>query len=369
MTYCCAFKYLDSIFLYSDSALSIEAEVNNLPATTSFGEKTVTGKNESIYESMLKIFEISSQCFVAIAGCVDRAIEFVRILKQAHKNKQDFEKTIVDLNNTLFGAENPKDRVELIIANYDKAGAKLYKWNSANRNLIVQHEYCGIGSLPDDYAKPIIRLQSFLTESNNIYKDALLVGMAAGLQSVSIKENFLTKHNVGGAITGVEINQTGSNWLDDTAYILTGDDGVPSGYVLLLNRPNGFSTKSSFDMEPRYFTNTATPMDHNAWLKKWKTSIDHVFSLTVAKNWVFMNTSRNLIVIVQSKHATSKTSVSQVVMRKGSKQIKLHDAVVAITSNPRGNGIFIFPDSTAKRRIEAVATREMVFQLLQGQSK
>lgn len=364
MTYCFGFKYKNDVFLYADSALTESQFQPDAPTLTTFGEETVRGASESVYEAALKIHKISEKCFVAISGNdFFRAHDMVDTLRDSHRENQDFSETIKFLNNSLGLIEEETGReVAFLIASCFNGTTSLYKWLSFQRKLELIHDCCSIGSLPNDNQKPIIGLYNFCTKSGTIAESALLVGMAAGLQSISLKGKFLNNHNAGGTITGLKLSDSGVEWLGDTMYAISGNDGKIYEWVMVANRDNGFATRSSYTNKSNYFL-TINRKDVEAWMNKWHSATENVFNSSLALNWVLMNPLNNVIIVIQAEQPTSRTSVCYVEYEGSEQSIPILDAAGEILENA-SHAIFVFTDDTALNRLEAIRTTIRVHKLL-----
>lgn len=358
MTYCCGFMYRDCAFLFADSAITIKKSVPGAPQTTSFGEKIIENPNEFIFEGGVKIHKISERCSVALAANdVFRALELIDILRSLHNDNQEFLNTINLLNNNLGPLSEEKGReVGFLIATSIGDIQHLYKWESTDRKLVECKEFCDVGSLPRGKEKSIRELYEYFNKSKTISEKALLAGFAAGIQSVSIKEGFFGSHNAGGAVTGLKIDQTGMEWLGDTAYEIYDPIKGFDHFVMIANREGGFATFSSYTEKPMYFV-VAENFDEGArWQEKWRDSFDHAFKHSLATNRVFMNSSNNAIVVIQTNKPTSKTSVYTVNFKGESRAITNLNTVNEIMQKA-ARGIFVFDEETAKERLEIVCIK------------
>lgn len=307
-----------------------------------------------MYEEASKIHRISDKCILAVsANDFIRALDIIDTLKSVYREDRDFSEIIKSLNDNLDLTEERGREVGFLIALSEKSESKLCTWSSARRELIYATDYCAIGSLPIHAEKPIRGLNNFLTSTKPIREDDLLIGMTAGIQSISLNGSFLGSYDVGGAIVGIELNESGIRWIDDTLYAISGPDGLIKNSVMVVNRDERFATSSSYTNSSLYLSRI-DQKNTSLWMERWENSVEKVFDSLMTPNWVLINPLNNLIIIVRTELPSTKTSACHVKFQDGKSSIVVTDYVTEILRDGV-KGIFIFDDQTALERLPVIA--------------
>ena len=77
MTYCIGWKTDKSVFIVSDSLLSVEAKIEtNQKSMTALGEKNYNDEC-ILYDNALKIYNFDDKLILAASGFLDPILEFV----------------------------------------------------------------------------------------------------------------------------------------------------------------------------------------------------------------------------------------------------------------------------------------------------
>jgi hypothetical protein len=193
--------------LFADSAVTS----NTLAAQThvsSFGEVSVCAEGVVVEEGALKIVRIGTDCAIALAGSVRRAIDSIESLRGAYDPTTTIPNLLRQLGRSIDASVD--NGFTFLIARCGHFGAELWHWTSATpmlcNEVTVVHE---IGSLPTWHVHLTRYLASFLTQ-RNLDESRLSSVITAMLQSYGIHD-AMHQHGVGARSMASVFRQKGLN--------------------------------------------------------------------------------------------------------------------------------------------------------------
>lgn len=310
MTYCVAWKTSESAYLIADSAVTKVNELNNERLVTSFGEMQgkLSSNNKYVYEKAYKIYS-NDNVSIGLIGNADFGNSFIELLLL----QLDYCGKVEDaINRTLLNYQNLSEYpgIQIIIAFYDNE-PKLYTIdNKATPYVKYDNDFVIFGSQSEDletYTKSFYN--SFMESWKNDLRvgdkthEFFLIRMLALLQIYGM-HNYTLDDGIGGAYTGVLVNDSGAHPQPDICYVISGESVA-------------FNTKmlTSVHVDKDHFciinTDTASVLIPNMGiddeteserLKSSLISALDTFDSGKFKYYIFLNFSRHSAVIVNMEN-------------------------------------------------------------------
>lgn len=218
MTYCVGFKHRNSVYLFSDSAVT-RLESSATKSESSFGETFHPTHGRSVSEGALKIIRVSDDCLVAVAGDAKRAIDAALSLRIALGSGATTRDALRSLSHSIESRKN--EEFELLVARSGTLGPELWKWLSVQGSEAIEipsgivETIGNLTSWHDSFSKEFI---GALSRSNQPEERVLSIA-GAFLQALSSRDT-LFQSGVGGAFAGARVAPSGVSWMPDTTYVL-----------------------------------------------------------------------------------------------------------------------------------------------------
>ena len=229
MTYVLAWvdKVKGAAYVVADSVTTFEHESGKNPfhnrgfKTTTFLESHIYSQDVTVVESSLKITRINSKTVLAYAGNLVSLREIRDHLALLVRLKPNIP--VKDLLQQCLDQGDYQD-IQLVIAVMHDDFPKLVTYNSDGRRQIYDHESIAhLGSLVDkrlDIANQFLRMVARLVTSKiDIPKEYVLTYMMTFMQTFSL-HHVLIEANVGGIISGIELNKDDAHWPGDRSFLL-----------------------------------------------------------------------------------------------------------------------------------------------------
>lgn len=216
MTYALAWKSKNEVFLAADSALTTSAPTKPYSDKSSFGQKHIRDDLKNVEEKSTKLF-LKNKIGITFAGRYELAIRVTKSFYEKIEEGFNYKKA---LKNAIFlNSPFPEGaNLQLTVAYYD-GKPHLLSYNSLEGSKITtDKKIVHMGSIPE----PLKRLNEewmlhMIPQAVNDPKQ-LLVSQLAFLQSSNIF-NSLLDMGIGGAFSGLYIDQRGGSWQPDTIFI------------------------------------------------------------------------------------------------------------------------------------------------------
>lgn len=303
MTYCIGWKYRNSIFLVADTAVTKTAGFH--VSHSSFGELHQSIAGENVEESLLKITPVSPGLVITFSGDVGLAKSIIQFIKTLYASLSDINRVLLSISASL-GPFSGSRIVSLIIGNHINDCARLYSWESSNPDQVIEGPDCiWSGSLPPVFAKiaPLL-LQEFV--SGNIPIQRILPIITSILQSLGIHNNLI-KFHVGGIFAGIQLNEAGYRWQEDTTYILTDNTFSQPDFVKCFIRDNALVVRSSVGNITRVFFDYMNDQSVAIWIRKWRDAANQEIVRGNSCYYCVLNKQYPNVVVVRSKDCLPDT--------------------------------------------------------------
>ncbi|MBX0335547.1 hypothetical protein K3G39_20135 [Pontibacter sp. HSC-14F20] len=216
MTYIVGFIEKDSVFLFSDTAITVLDKVNNL-SFSSFGESSFIDNNKSVYQSELKLYNFKSNLIIGGAGNSKSIDDFIHNLTTYLDYGLSVEKSI----NCAINEINTND-FDLLIGYRDGFTPilKIKESYSLSLQLVSNITFIGIGSTHHkqfssdfkDLKKQTCNFKSWTVEQLSLVITSIL--QAYGIWNYTLHEG------VGGVFTGLYMHENGISWQPTIGYIV-----------------------------------------------------------------------------------------------------------------------------------------------------
>jgi|GEM_PF-3110907 hypothetical protein len=301
MTYASAWKTDKEVFLAADSAVTTTGEtVDSLDVdTSSFGREhfleVVEGRR--VEERVVKIFS-DNKLGVAFAGSYIHAHAIAKdIFAEIQSGKSPREA----LDVALFKNIIPQDRtVQLAMAYYDN-GPKIINFNSREGNVIHDdQDLVQMGNPPEEFQR---RAQNWIADIKNdghISNEHLTLILGI-LQSYDLLNNII-EIGIGGAFTGLYVNESGLNWQPDILFIEY--SGERDKHVGTCFRHDCLVISSPTIGQSRCFTSTFLPLDSSVLHGKVNKAIQKARKLKANAEYeyvVIMSHNNNSLTVIEMK--------------------------------------------------------------------
>lgn len=217
MTYALAWKTDTDVFLAADTALTTYLPTAKLHLkSSSFGYDHVQTDKKVVQESAVKLF-LKNAIGIAFAGRYELAVS---VAKSFYEKRDEGHSHLEALKNALFlNSPFPKDATLQLAVGYYENGPHLLTFDSLKGTDIRDDQrIVHMGNVPDPM-KEVAENWIFEIITNITNDPAQLLVSAIGfLQSSSIFDNLL-EIGIGGAFTGIYVNQNGGKWQPDVIFI------------------------------------------------------------------------------------------------------------------------------------------------------
>ena len=241
MTYCIAWKSLDSIYLISDSARTVvDKTYESEKSESSMGERSISKNDVHVEEWLHKQFRIGNELIISYAGDVDIAIEIISTTKKYYDNEDPLKSFELALDARRDFDGRPKEVVFLIgVKIHNEISLLVYNYkNSQIIEWVKENEIIQIGSLATtDYKE--LTAEMFHRHIKKLDNPNLqFYQFLSFLQHYGLHDDTL-KRGAGGLYTGIFLNKDGAHWGEDTSIIIY-ERNIKSSSVNILGRINHF---------------------------------------------------------------------------------------------------------------------------------
>ncbi|MDF3838547.1 hypothetical protein P3W85_37280 [Cupriavidus basilensis] len=339
MTFCFGLKYKDSVYLFSDSAVTGGPSLGDTPYLTSFGEASIVGPASQVQEGALKLVRLGDDCFAAIAGDAHRAFEGIASMRPLYSSTI----AIPTLLGFLAGSidTTSEEHFEYLFARSGPNGSELWHWSTTApaRPTAIQSN-AAIGSLTSWHAE-MAGWTANLLRAGSIDEHRMLTTMAAVMQSFGLRDHLLTQ-GVGGAFCGVHVGPTGIRWLPDTNYVVHDQKLSTTELVSVFSRDGAVAVSSSFTQDNRVFLNSIDHRNPESWTNQWLASLKSCFDECAAKVWVFLGYEAFTVHIIEAETAVTDMPCCRLtIIGAGRYDLAIHPLLSQVLSYPledRGDG-------------------------------
>lgn len=266
MTLCVGWVQGGAVYLIADSAVTSSAAPTTVQS--SFGEAHRQVRGDFVEEGLFKLAPIGNEAIAAFAGNWDQA-EKIRDFLTQHWNVLCGD--IGAMQAALLSAFHPSVKeyeVSFLLGWRTNDGAKLAQWEPATGFRYCDH--CIIGSAGDSLLQQLDHAVMEMRRSD-MPEERVLPAMSAFCQSLGVHGNLL-EQNIGGAMFGVRVDQSGIAWQPDTAYVLCRKEAGPGDTIRLCVRGDALVVQSPFSAW-KVLMNGAVS-DWRKWAVQWQTVID-----------------------------------------------------------------------------------------------
>lgn len=229
MTYVLAWLSKDTVYIVADSATTYEGgkppvyhpDTGELRPESTFLERLIYSEANTVVETSLKIIRIDSNTVLAYAGDLESLQQIREHLGLLIRLKPDNQ--MRDLLQECLSMDN-YENIQLVIGIIQDGAPRLVTYNSDGKRNIYENEgVAHIGSLINK--RPDIAVQfagmalAFNQNKISIHKDYILTYMMTFIQTFGM-HNVLLESNVGGIISGIELDENGARWPGDRSFLL-----------------------------------------------------------------------------------------------------------------------------------------------------
>lgn len=296
MTYCAGWKYLNSVYLLADTAVTKDS----LPTTThsSFGELHAQVRGEYVEESLLKIVPLSDGVAVAFAGDVQLATSIIEFLRENLEANASDLRLLLSSVTTSLGPFSRDREVGLLLAASDALGeSQLLRWDTVSGLDTSESDYYQIGSLTSYHSALTPQVLSLLAKGN-LAPDRLLSVLTAVVQSYGIHDNLI-EQNVGGLVFGLRTHAGQTVWQEDTNYVLYDPQVKSPIWVSAFVRDNVVVLNSSQTNDIRCLAHSVSTASIQAWFDKWQGHVKSHLETDKYQYWVFICTLGKVITVLR----------------------------------------------------------------------
>jgi len=305
VTYCVAWTTSESVYLVADSAVTTVNKLSDERVETSFGEKQgkLEAKNKYVYENAYKIYS-NDNVAIGLIGNAEFGNSFIQLLLsqlEFHGVDDAIKKTLINYTDL---SEAPC--IQIVIAFYENE-AKLYTIdNKATPYVEYDNNFVVFGSPSEDlatYTKAFYNgfMETWEKEFRVGGKAAefFLVRMLALLQVYGV-HNCTLNEGIGGAYTGILVNNLGVQQQPDICYVISGENPTFNTKMLTSVHVGNdhfciINTNTFNVLIPNLGVNSETENDR---LKSSLTSAIDTFDSGKFKYYIFLNLARHAAVIV-----------------------------------------------------------------------
>ncbi len=272
MTYIVGWKKKAAAFLCADSVVTVTNPSTPLRfELSSFGERHVLTKQESISEGLLKIINLGS---VAVAYCGN--VGFNRgicglIATELHRGSCPRDAFVTAIKSSL--PVPPGIDTGLLAVFVEDSKPVFLAFNEYNDCQIqdVADDHCVMmGSMPEGITHIDVSCLAMLDKAFADKPAEYLVSMLGCLQSWSLHTPVLSQHGVGGAFYGLMATSSGIHWQPDVTYWpYAYTDGISfTGNVYTFFRENSLVVRSFITETTRVFSDELSGQ-HSRWRDLW----------------------------------------------------------------------------------------------------
>jgi hypothetical protein len=302
MTYCAGWRYRESVYLLSDTAVT-----KSLPPQTvisSFGQLHDKVRGMYVEEALLKILPIAPDTVVALAGDVQIATTIIEFLKENLHKAVTIESLFASVT-TSMGPFDPRRCVELLLAYSPTSGKpKLIRWDSTHGIDVTESDFYQIGSLTSYHAALTPQVLAVLVQ-RKLAPDRILPVLSAIVQSYGIHDNLINL-NIGGVIFGLRLYNEKIDWQEDTNFILYDPTFKNISYISAFSRNNVLVVSSSLTNDIRVFAHTVSTSSTQTWLDYWGPFIRKHLNSNKYRYWVFISTTSRIITVLRRDNLDSE---------------------------------------------------------------
>lgn len=297
MTYCAGWKYDNTVFLLSDTAITKGSK----PATShsSFGELHAQVRGEYVEESLLKLVPIGEGLVVAFSGDVELARKYLDFLRDSRTFAQS-DTDLLNLLTTSMGPFSSDRTVALLLASSKPDGScELLRWSTTDGLDQAESDFYAIGSLSSYHAALTPNLLSMLA-SNGLASERILPIMTAIVQSYGVHDNLIDL-NVGGLIFGIQTRGGIVSWQHDTNYVLynsTNQEFSQSAFISAMARDEMLLVSSSISDDIRVFTHSTSLPSTDLFDQEWFTHRKSELDSGSSRYWIFISTTGKVITVI-----------------------------------------------------------------------
>ena len=317
MTYCLGWRTDDTAYLVADSAVT-SAEALTSPHTT-FGERHHHDEKRSVEERAMKIFELN-RAVVTFAGAEEIGREFVRIVNTVLKGGEAPQIAFQTAANSIL-SDSGRPSISAMMATFEDGTPKLLAFNKDYDGRVLECRKCVqfgiVGPDHTDYVRSLISI----AQARCPRPEAQLAAVLGNIQSFSVRDYTLERRGIGGAFTGLYVNQKGISWQPDLCFILV-SDAVLSGQgnpneiapaIISIVRDNILLVRSQFAGGSIAFTNSPDKSIDVATIKKraqaMNVEIERIENQLEFDYVVLIHTIRPIVAIVAMHKETHTTDL------------------------------------------------------------
>jgi hypothetical protein len=310
MTACIGIVRHGIAYLFADSAVTVHGSTPNptgLPRSV-FDESPHHDARGVVWEGTLKLFPISDDCVIAIAGDAGLAIQTWLTMRDGYTHQRDIPLLMESIGRSMQGEGGPAYGFDFLIAQSGPSGGLLWKWSSDRPLEIIRVEdFALIGR--HSFHIDILRCTLPHLENTN---DVWFFSLIAALFQQLVLEDYLLSTGVGGAIMGAAVTSEGVAWLPDTNYVL--HDSTVSQFHIVCMRVRGefvamLSSSQSCVWKLGYFA--LSDDEQSALAVKADAMLEEIQNEPRAVMWVFLGTDKSTILLFHT-HDTGIPACSRI---------------------------------------------------------
>lgn len=321
MTFIVGYIYKKSVNLIADSAETVfdfekcNIDPDNSDIVSTFFETPIQEERTLIFESALKIYNVSNRFIFTFAGSVNEGIKALSDLSSRH----DSFDSLSDLFYYYFKSQKFK-KTHYIIGYYEDEKPKLFFSYTDNRMKVVEEEIVVIFGGKNILGDARDFLEDFVIYAlrNKFTIEETLVRNIAILQSAALVNQSI-KVGVGGFFNGCTLDKRGVIWAPDTSYILYSAVNFNKGDMFRIkkfNRENGVIVTSETKCKIFYFGDERICQEY---YERHKSDIELRAKMSITDYFVFLAYDKPTLIVFNnniSKTETLKISEGRVYLSK-----------------------------------------------------
>lgn len=218
MTYALAWRTEKAVFLAADSALTtFGSDVAPDRSRSSFGEKHYKDSDRKVEERMPKLL-LRKNIGVTFAGNVSLAVQIIQTF-HAEIDKGSLPKAALEWAVSIHHPHPTEQTVTLMIGYYSDHHPRLITFNSKGDHKIREDEILvQAGSLPLRYRDFTEYSLAHILPETVFQPERHLASMLGIFQTYSMFDELM-EHGVGGAFSGLFIEESGGRWQPDILFV------------------------------------------------------------------------------------------------------------------------------------------------------